>query len=204
MRAQERARLAVSLSRWAARPARRILGLGAPGSSEAQPQPCAHPSDTSCENGEHAAAVSSRHTPLKDSSRKFRQPKHGAKRDLRFAHAWHTPPQRQPQPQDSSTRTRAALRAPRAAPARLAPPQVAAPPISRNHARTTTHDDEKMLSAHKGTKPETPIDGVRQKWAAAPATRSPPSSSHASVAHTATRLSSQGPTSALRFNYFPV
>ena len=28
--------------------------------------------------------------------------------------------------------------------------------------RTTTHDDEKMLRAHKGTKPETSIDGVRQ------------------------------------------
>ena len=34
-------------------------------SSEAQPQPCAHPSDTSRENGEHAAAVSSRYTPLR-------------------------------------------------------------------------------------------------------------------------------------------
>ena len=36
-------------------------------SSEAQPQPCAHPSDTSRENGEHAAAVSSPFTPLGDS-----------------------------------------------------------------------------------------------------------------------------------------
>ena len=35
-------------------------------SSEAQPQPCAHPSDTSRENGEHAAAVSSPRTPLGD------------------------------------------------------------------------------------------------------------------------------------------
>ena len=32
---------------------------------------------------------------------------------------------------------------------------------SRHHARTTAHDDEKMpLRAHKGTKPETPVDGV--------------------------------------------
>ena len=42
-------------------------------SSEAQPQPCAHPSDTSHENGEHAAAVSSRYTPLEGScNRKLR------------------------------------------------------------------------------------------------------------------------------------
>ena len=33
---------------------------------------------------------------------------------------------------------------------------------ARHHARTTTHDDEKVLSAHKSEKPETPIDGVRQ------------------------------------------
>ena len=46
-------------------------------SSEAhQPQPCAHPSDTSRENGEHAAAVSSPCTPLGDScNRKLRMPK---------------------------------------------------------------------------------------------------------------------------------
>ena len=72
----------------------------------------------------------------------------------------------------------------------------------RHHARTTTHDDEKMLSAHTGAKPETMIDGVRRHWATAPATGSSPCSSHASVAHTATRSSSQGPASALRFNYF--
>ena len=64
--------------------------------------------------------------------------------------AAHTPPQRQPQPQDSSTRTRATLRAARTALARPAPPPVAAPLNSRNHARTTTHDDEKMRSAHTG------------------------------------------------------
>ena len=29
---------------------------------------------------------------------------------------------------------------------------------TRHHARTTTHDDEKMLRAHTGTKPKTPID----------------------------------------------
>ena len=54
---------------------------------------------------------------------------------------------------------------------------------------------------HKAGLPETPIDGVRKHWASAPATGSPPFSSHASVAHTATRPSSQGPTSALRLNY---
>ena len=61
---------------------------------------------------------------------------------------------------------------------------------------------EKMLRAHTGTKPETPIDGVRQNWAVAPATGRPPSSSHASVAHAAARPSSQGPAPALRFNCF--
>ena len=40
---------------------------------------------------------------------------------------------------------------------------------SRYHARTMTHDDEKMLRAHEGTKPETPIDGVRRHRALAPA-----------------------------------
>ena len=54
------------------------------------------------------------------------------------------------------------------------------------------------------TTPETPIDGVRWHWASAPATGSPPCSSHASVAHTATRPSSQGPASALRFTYFSI
>ena len=78
--------------------------------------------------------------------------------------ASHTPPQQQPQPQGSTTHTYAALRAaPRTAPARTAPPPVAAPPNSGHHARTTTHDDEKMLRAPTGTKPEilqeTPIDG---------------------------------------------
>ena len=59
-------------------------------------------------------------------------------------------------------------------------------------------------AAHNDTTPKTPtpIDGARQNWASAPATGWPPSSSHASVAHTATRPSSQGPTSALRFNYY--
>ena len=33
---------------------------------------------------------------------------------------------------------------------------------TRQHARTTTHDDEKMLRAHTGTKPKTPIDGARE------------------------------------------
>ena len=72
---------------------------------------------------------------------------------------------------------------------------------SRHHARTTTHDDENMLSAHTGTKPETPIDVVRQHLAAAPVTGSLPCSSHVSVAHTATRPSSQGSASTLRFSY---
>ena len=52
----------------------------------------------------------------------------------------------------------------------------------------------------KGTKPETPIDGVRKHWAPAPVTGPPSCSSHASAAHTATRPSSQGLASALRFN----
>ena len=71
---------------------------------------------------------------------------------------------------------------------------------TRAGQRTTTHEDEKMLRAHTGAKPETPIDGVRTTLGAAPATGPPPCSSHASVAHTATRPSSQGPASALRFN----
>ena len=66
---------------------------------------------------------------------------------------------------------------------------------------TATTTPIKMLRAHKGTKPETLIDGVRQHWALAPETGCPPCSSHASVAHTATRSSSQGPASALRFNF---
>ena len=85
------------------------------------------------------------------------------------------------------------------------PPRAAASssaPDTGHHARTTTHDDEEMLRAQTDTKPETPIDRVRQNWAAAPATGWPPSSSHASVAHTATRPSSQGPASALRFNNY--
>ena len=123
-----------------------------------------------------------------------------APRESRSAHAL---PHR-PQPHDSSTRTHAALRAARTAPALLAPPPVAAPPAagSRHHARTTTRDDENMLSAHTGANPETPIDGVRRHWSLAPAMPPPPCSSHASVAHTATRSSSRGPASALRFNYY--
>ena len=78
---------------------------------------------------------------------------------------------------------------------------------TRAGQRTTPHDDEKMLRAHTGTKPETPIDGESENWGVAPATgprcaREPLSfSSHASVARTATRPSSQGPASALRSNY---
>ena len=81
------------------------------------------------------------------------------------------------------------------------PPRAAASSSAanaRNHARPAMHDDEKMLRAHTGTKPETPIDGVQKHWAFAPATGRPPCSSHTSVAHTATRpSSSQGPASAL-------
>ena len=61
-------------------------------------------------------------------------------------------------------------------------------PGTRHHARTTTHDDEKMLRAHTGTKPKTPIDGACVNLVFAPATGPrcargwPPSSSHASVA----------------------
>ena len=50
------------------------------------------------------------------------------------------------------------------------------------------------------------VDGAHGNtyWAAAaPATGTLPCSSHASVAHTATRPSSHGPASALRFNYTP-
>ena len=70
------------------------------------------------------------------------------------------------------------------------------------------HDDEKILRANMCTKPETPVDGACENWVAAPATGPRyargrlPSSSHASVAQTATRPSSQGPASALRFNYY--
>ena len=68
------------------------------------------------------------------------------------------------------------------------------PPKALAHTATTTGGrgdhllpHTKMLRAHTGTKPKTPIDGVRRHWAAAPATGSPPCSSHhASVAHTAT------------------
>ena len=121
----------------------------------------------------------------------------------------HTPLQPQPQPQGSTAREHAALHAARTARTRIVPrrKQRRRPPGTRHHARTTTHDDEKMLRAHTGTKPETPVDGGSENWGAAPATRPRcargrlPSSSHASVARTATRSSSQGPASALRFNY---
>ena len=114
---------------------------------------------------------------------------------------------RTPQPQGSTTREHAALHAACTTRTRIALPPDAAPPNSRHHARTTTHDDEKMLRARKGTKLETPVDGARGHWAVTPATGprcargSPPFSSHASVAQTATRSSTQGPASALRFNY---
>ena len=43
-------------------------------------QPCAHPTDTSRENGEHAASVSSRYTPLEDScNRKSRTSEYDGK-----------------------------------------------------------------------------------------------------------------------------
>ena len=73
----------------------------------------------------------------------------------------------------------------------------------RPHARTTTNDDKKMvLRDHKGTPPKTASDGARQNWAVAPATGWPPSSSHESAARTPRRTAtSQGPASALRFNY---
>ena len=83
-------------------------------------------------------------------------------------------------------RLHAALHA--AAHARKAPPPGDTPSNPKRHARTTTRDDEKMLRAHMGTKPETPIDGASENWAVAPATGPrcargrPPSSSHASVA----------------------
>ena len=69
--------------------------------------------------------------------------------------------------------------------AEVVPPD---PKSTRHHARTTTRDDEKMLRAHMGTKPKTPIDGARRNLVVAPATgarcaRGPlPFSSHASVA----------------------
>ena len=74
--------------------------------------------------------------------------------------AAHAPPLRQPQPQDSSNCTRAESRTRRA----RSPSTTASSGAtdSRHHERTTTHDDEKMLRAHKGTKPEMPIDGVRR------------------------------------------
>ena len=43
------------------------------------------------------------------------------------------------------------------------------------------------------TTPETPIDGARWHWASAPAMGCPPCSSHASVAHTATRPRHKAP-----------
>ena len=85
---------------------------------------------------------------------------------LRTAHtpgttrvAAHAPLLQQPQPQDSSTNTRrTASRTHRARSPSTAASSSAAD--SRHDARTTSHDDEKMLHAHTGTKPETPIDGV--------------------------------------------
>ena len=71
---------------------------------------------------------------------------------------WHPPPQHQQQPQDHSTRAHAALRQTSTAPACLAPPPVATPLVPRHHARTTTHDDEKMLRARMDTTQKTPID----------------------------------------------
>ena len=71
--------------------------------------------------------------------------------------------------------------------------------------RTTTEGCCVPTRAQSRT--ETPIDGARPNWVVAPATGPrcargwPPSSSHASAAHTATRSSSQGPASALHFNY---
>ena len=54
--------------------------------------------------------------------------------------------------------------------------------------------------ARKDTTPETPVDGARRHWAAAPATGSPPCSSHASAAHIATRPSAvNAPPLALLF-----
>ena len=50
-------------------------------------------------------------------------------------------------------------RAPRALAKQRRQKQRRRTPGTRHHARTTTHDDEKMLRAHTGTKPETPIDG---------------------------------------------
>ena len=41
---------------------------------------------------------------------------------------------------------------------------------TRAGQRTTTHDDEKMLRAHMGTNPETPIDGASENRASTPAT----------------------------------
>ena len=75
---------------------------------------------------------------------------------------------------------------------------------ARSHIDADNNNTANTDAPHTDTdtKPETPIDGVREHWAPAPATGSPPCSSHASVAHTATRPSSQGPASALRFNYY--
>ena len=91
-----------------------------------------------------------------------------------------------------------------------APPPCAAASSSaadtRHHARTTTHNDENVMRAQTDTTPETPVDGVRWHWTAAPATRSLPCSSHASVAHTATRPrhKPQGPASAYALTTTPI
>ena len=124
---------------------------------------------------------------------------HARHPESRSAHAL---PHR-PQPQDSTTRTHAALRAARTAPARPAPPPVAAPLAPRHHARTTTHDDEKMLSVH-GRKA-----GDAGRWGTATLGGRPGNGVAAlflpcergSHSHTVVVLSSQGPASASRFNY---
>ena len=66
-------------------------------------------------------------------------------------------------PRDSSTRTRAALRAARTAPARPAPPLVAAPPTpdTTDERRRTTTTKRCCVPAHMGTKHkagDAPID----------------------------------------------
>ena len=43
-------------------------------------------------------------------------------------------------------------------------------PATNERRRTTTRDDEKMLRAHTGTKPKTPIDGACENLVVAPAT----------------------------------
>ena len=83
---------------------------------------------------------------------------------------------------------------------------------SRSQERDAQHTMNEPLPPHGPhrmtlTFCETPIDGAREHWASTPATGPrcargwPPFSSHASVARTATRSSTQGPASALRFNY---